>query len=373
MIRVLHIARYRHPTMERKLAFLAAEPDLDLWCVRPAAWRDEYGRVSLSAGQQTLVVPMLGRPNDPHRALYRTATFALRVARPDVIHAEEEPDSLAALQISLARSLFAPSARLVFHTWQNIRRPLRWYVRQVTQAVLRRADAMLCANRAGPVVLAQLGYRGPMAVIAPIGVDLQVFRPASVERSSTAFTVLYAGRFASEKGLDTLIEAFRLLGAGARLWLVGDGPLRADLEAQARSAGVAEQVEFRVPVPLDQMPAMLAQADVLVLPSRSTTFWQEQFGRVLVEAMACRVPVVGSASGAIPEVIGDAGLLFPEGDAPALADRLRQLMASPAGRADLAERGYARVLAHYSQEVVAGQTAAFYRGLVEGGRREHLS
>jgi glycosyltransferase involved in cell wall biosynthesis len=123
-------------------------------------------------------------------------------------------------------------------------------------------------------------------------------------------------------------------------------------------------VAFHTPIPTEQMPAMLAQADALVLPSRSTPVWQEQFGRVLVEAMACGVPVVGSDSGAIPEVVGNAGLIFPEGDALALTGRLHQLMASPALRLELADRGHARVVAHFSQERIAQQTAAFYRNLM---------
>jgi glycosyltransferase involved in cell wall biosynthesis len=89
--------------------------------------------------------------------------------------------------------------------------------------------------------------------------------------------------------------------------------------------------------------------------------WKEQFGRVLIEAMACKVPVIGSDSGAIPEVIGNAGLIFPEGDADALADRLRRLMASPALRLELATRGYARMRGLYTQERVAAQTAELYR------------
>ncbi|MFN3763829.1 MAG: glycosyl transferase family 1, partial [Anaerolineae bacterium] len=88
-----------------------------------------------------------GRTNDPHRALYQTWTFGLRAVRPHIIHAEEEPDSLAAMQIILARRLFAPQAKLILHTWQNVNRPKRWYVWRVTRVSLREADAILCANR----------------------------------------------------------------------------------------------------------------------------------------------------------------------------------------------------------------------------------
>jgi len=99
----------------------------------------------------------------------------------------------------------------------------------------------------------------------------------------------------------------------------------------------------------------------VVLPSCTTRVWKEQFGRILVEAMACKVPVVGSDSGAIPEVVGDAGLIFPEGDAAALAECLRQLKESPELRQELAERGYVRAATHYSQERTGSLSVNFYK------------
>ncbi|MGB9873142.1 MAG: glycosyltransferase, partial [Anaerolineae bacterium] len=117
------------------------------------------------------------------------------------------------------------------------------------------------------------------------------------------------------------------------------------------------------PVSPERMPELLAQVDVVVLPSRTTRVWKEQFGRILVEAMACKVPVVGSDSGAIPEVVGDAGLIFPEGDTEALAECLQRLKESPQQRRELAKRGYVRATTLYSQEYIAAQTVNFYSGL----------
>ncbi len=91
----------------------------------------------------------------------------------------------------------------------------------------------------------------------------------------------------------------------------------------------------------DQMAAGYAQLDVLVLPSRTTPTWKEQFGRVIVEALWCGVPVVGSDSGEIPWLIGltGGGLVFPEGDSEALAGRLSELREAPALRERLALAG----------------------------------
>ena len=365
VIRVLHIARYRSPSMERKLEVMATRPDLALWLVRPAFWEDEYGRVAVNPtvlGCQVQRIPLMGKINDPHRALYRTLTFGLPSIRPHIIHAEEEPDSLAALQIALARRLFAPGAKLILHTWQNVNRPKRWYVRLVTRIALREADAILCANSEGVQVLREMGYSGPTAVIPPIGVDTRVFRPME-RRPSGTFVVAYAGRFVPEKGLDTLVEAVARLGPGVELWLIGNGPHRPALEVLSRELGIEERVRCLEPVPPERMPELLARVDVIVLPSRTTRVWKEQFGRILVEAMACKVPVVGSNSGAIPEVVGDAGLIFPEGDASALAECLRRLKESSELRRELVERGYVRAKMLYSQEHIAMQTAEFYSKL----------
>jgi glycosyltransferase involved in cell wall biosynthesis len=209
-----------------------------------------------------------------------------------------------------------------------------------------------------------MGYTGPSAVIPHHGVHLGVFQPQTSARTSNQFTIAFVGRFAPEKGLDTLLEAVRLLGSTVRLLLVGAGPHRQTLEEQIYSMGLSHQVQFVDPLANDKLPGLFAEIDVLVLPSRTMSFWKEQFGRVLVEAMACKVPVVGSDSGAIPEVIGDAGLIFPEGDAIALADCLHQLIGSADLGQDLAERGYQRVQRLYSQECISEQTIAFYRNIL---------
>jgi glycosyltransferase involved in cell wall biosynthesis len=112
------------------------------------------------------------------------------------------------------------------------------------------------------------------------------------------------------------------------------------------------------------MPAYYRQLDVLVLPSRTRPNWKEQFGRVLVEVMACGVVVIGSDSGEIPNVIGDAGLLFPEGQVDRLRAHLGRLLGEPALRAELARRGRERVLARYTQARVAAQTYQVYREIV---------
>jgi glycosyltransferase involved in cell wall biosynthesis len=363
MMRVLYLARYRNAAMEKKIALMADEPGWQIWLFRPSAWRDEYGAVQLNAGASSayrvVSAPLIGRPNDPHRALYRSLTFALQQIKPDLIHAEEEPDSLTGLQIAVARRFLAPHAQLLWHTWQNINRPKSWYVQTVTNFNLHQAAAILCANQEAAEVLRQMKYTRPTPVIPPQGVDAAIFHPIESRTPHARFTIGFVGRFVPEKNIDLLLTAVQQLAQPVRVHLIGNGLQRAQLEEQARSLNA--ETSFIEPVPLDQLAALYQRLDVLVLPSRTTPVWKEQFGRVLIEAMACGVPVVGSDSGAIPEVIGDAGLIFPEGDTSALADCLRRLIDSPQLCAELAQRGLARVQAHYTQERIAQRTVEFYR------------
>jgi glycosyltransferase involved in cell wall biosynthesis len=366
-MRVLFIARYRDPTMDRKVRLLAGMEGLTVRQVRPAAWRDDLLTATQSArdgATDQVSLPMLGRPDDPHRAVYQTLSFGLRQFRPDIIQAEEEPDSLAALHIALARRLFAPRAKLILNTWQNVDRPRRPGVAWVARQSLRAADAVLCANADAERILRKHGYRGYTEVLPAVGVDTETFRPCGDRAVGQTFVAGYAGRLVPEKGLHTLLAAVAQTNAALELRLIGAGPEQAALQAQCAALHLEKRVKFVTPMPPARLAAYLCELDALVLPSLTTPVWKEQFGRVLTEAMACGVPVVGSSSGAIPEVIGEAGLIFPEGDAAALAACLERLQQSPTLRQDLAQRGRARVQAHYTQSVIAARTAAVYRRLV---------
>jgi glycosyltransferase involved in cell wall biosynthesis len=384
MNRLLFIARYRDVTMDRKVRLIAEGGGLLVRQIRPRSWEDEFGLAPrLTPGEngdsgadvagrapagspRQVGVGMIGRASNPHRAIYRTPDFGMLRFRPHLIHAEEEPDSLAALQIALARWLFAPKAKLLLYTWQNVNRPLKRAVRWVMGLTLRSADGVLCANREAVALLRRRGYTGMTEVVPAIGVNTRVFQPCAARPSEGRFRVGYAGRLVAEKGLDTLIEAVGHLEAPAELLLIGEGAARPALEARVRAGGLSARVQFRPPVVPARLAGELCGLDTLVLPSRTTPVWKEQFGRVLTEAMACGVPVVGSDSGAIPEVIGDAGLIFPEGDAVALAACLHQLKLDATLRRELAVRGMARVGRLYSQERIAAATLNAYRKVTGG-------
>jgi glycosyltransferase involved in cell wall biosynthesis len=140
------------------------------------------------------------------------------------------------------------------------------------------------------------------------------------------------------------------------------------LERLARQLHISERVFFEGQVPSTQMPAFYHQIDALAVPSRTLPNWKEQFGRVLVEAMACGLPVVGSNSGEIPNVIGDAGLIFPENDASELRRHLLHLQQQPDLRRELGQRGRHRVLERYTQAQVAAQTVQVYRDVIRPAR-----
>jgi glycosyltransferase involved in cell wall biosynthesis len=169
-----------------------------------------------------------------------------------------------------------------------------------------------------------------------------------------------------EKGIDVLLRAaVQLPPYSWRIVLVGSGPYQSQIESQIAELGIADFVAIHPPVPSTEMPAQYHQIHALVLPSLTRPNWKEQFGRVLIEAMASGIPVIGSDSGAIPDVIGDAGLVFPEGDPDVLAVLLRQLQETSYVRASLGEKGRARVLEHFTYDQIATATVDVYREIMD--------
>lgn len=351
-------------TYQRKLEELARLPDIDLTVIVPPSWRDSSGEWKLervhTQGYRLLVEPIRFNGNF-HLHYYPTANRRLRELRPDVVHIDEEPYNLATWHILWGAKRIG--AKALFFSWQNIRReypfPFSWGERWT----LRNIDYAIMGTQSAADVWTAKGYCGPLAVIQQFGVDPDFFTPETRPRSG-GFVIGYVGRLVPEKGIDTLIRAAARLEGAWRVEIIGQGPERPVLERLARSLNIADRVAFSGQVPSMRMPAFLRGLDVLVIPSRTRPNWKEQFGRVIVEAMACVVPVIGSDSGAIPDVVGDGGLIFPEGDSDALADHLRALMHDAVLRRSLGEAGRAQVLNCYTIAQVAAQTAQVYRDML---------
>jgi glycosyltransferase involved in cell wall biosynthesis len=215
-------------------------------------------------------------------------------------------------------------------------------------------------------------YRDKPARTLPLGVDLDTFRPDLAARRQTLAAlgwsepgppvVGYLGRFVPEKGLGLLTCVLdRLPPSSWRALLIGGGPLEGDLQTWAsRYPGHARVVTG---VPHESVPAHLNALDMLAAPSQTTERWKEQFGRMLVEAMACGVPILASDSGEIPFVVADAGRIVPESDESAWVASLGELLANSELRQDLRERGLARARDVYAWPKVGRQYLDFFSEL----------
>lgn len=351
---------------QTKLEAMARIPDVELVTLVPPSWDDPDGRVSLERrftdGYELLVEPI--RFNGRYHLYYfPTLPERLRWFRPDVVHIDEEPYNMATwLAMRQARSV---GAKTLFFTWQNLARryppPFNWMERQVLSGV----DYAIMGNQEAVRVWQSKGYDGPSRIIPQFGVDPELFAPGSRD-PGRAFIIGSANRrLVPEKGVDLLLRAAAELPGVWRLHVAGDGPELSPLRRLASELGIAARVHFDGPLASDQIPAYLRNLDALALTSRTLPNWKEQFGRVLVEAMACGVPVLGSRSGEIPHVIGDAGLIVPEEDIDAIRNGLLQLMQDDALRLELARRGRQRVLERFTQAQIAAETVAVYRAMLE--------
>ncbi|MER3490972.1 MAG: glycosyl transferase group 1 [Mastigocladus sp. ERB_26_2] len=275
--------------------------------------------------------------------------------KPDLVQVEEEAFSLCALELAVWSRLTGKP--LVVFGWENMNRTLPMPRRWVRQFVLNTAQLMLPGNQDGADLLQRWGYTGLMEVMPQMGVDTHLFSPRlTQERKNEEFRIGFLGRLVPEKSIDTILTAAHLLrerGLNFQVILCGSGSHEEALRQEAHQQQIADLVIWRGSVRHNQAPEEISNFDVLVLPSRTTDTWKEQFGHVLIEAMAMGVPVVGSNSGEIPNVIGRADLVFPEGDAPALAAILERMITEPSWRQELGCYCMTRVAQNYTHERIA--------------------
>lgn len=283
----------------------------------------------------------------------------------DLIHLEEEPWSLVTFQIMRHCRRFRRP--VLFFTWQNIYKrfplPFRW----IENATFRNAAGAIAGNTEAAHVIRKKGYSAPLAVIPQLGVDPEVFRSQDSSRLRATlgiggkFVIGYLGRVIEEKGVADLLVALSKLPETCVLLVVGQGSFKDKAIRLATNLRLGDRIHWIPSVSSLEVPAYMNAFDALVLPSRTRGNWKEQFGRVLIEAMACKTPVIGSDSGEIPNVIDNAGLVFPEGQVDALVDAVTRLMQSHGLAEALASQGRDRVLTRFTHRRIAQHTFEFYR------------
>ena len=304
----------------------------------------------------------------------------LKEFKPDVIQVEQGAKSLAYAQLITLNKFLGLKAKNVFFTWWNLPYKNKFPISLLEQYNLQNTHGLISGNQDGLDILRDHGYNNKAIVLPQLGIDEKLFTPkqqpelaTQLKIQSDEFVIGFVGRFVKEKGILALIKSLASLQKFSwKLLLLGRGELKEQIETTTRELGIQNKLILIESVPHEQVPNYLNLMDTLVLPSETTykfktltaAGWKEQFGHVLIEAMASGVAVVGSDSGEIPNVIGDAGLIFPEGNIEALGNCLGQLMANPDLVKDLANKGYTRAMEKYTNKAVAQKQLAFYQELL---------
>jgi glycosyltransferase involved in cell wall biosynthesis len=358
---------------QKKLRALVAQPGVELALIVPHRWPEPLSgelRPHVPAQSPFAVRPVRAVwPGAEQFYWYLSRDLGMRRYAPDVLCVEQGAGSLVYAQSLVCRSIFAPRAKAVFFTWWNLPYRGRWPLRALERFNLRRSQGAVAGNADAAGTLREHGFSGPLAVLPQLGVDPLEFRRRDATGLRRAlgldrFTVGYAGRLVEEKGLRVLLEALAGVPFDFQLLLLGRGPLEAEIRAFAAARAWSDRVKIVNGVGHSEMAAYQNCMDVMVLPSLTRPWWKEQFGHVLVEAMACEVPVIGSDSGEVPTVIGQAGLVTPEGDVEALRSALSRVASSSELRRRLGEAGRCRVLEHYTHDHLARRLVAFLHSLV---------
>lgn len=371
---------------EKLRALVNLHPDIEVTVVVPRYWYPGGVQKGLVTTQplnegRFRVVPI----NNFSRNNQGLLTFSWEIIvllwqfRPQIIQVEQGAKSLAYAQLITLNYLLGLRAKNLFFTWWNLPYELKFPISLLETYNLQNSHGIIVGNRDGAEVIRQKKYLGKIKVMPQLGVDEILFsKKTQFHLAETLgikrhdFVVGFVGRFVEEKGLITLLQALaQLQDFYWKLLLVGRGELQSLLLNIAAQWGIENRVIIVDSVPHDQVARYINLMQVLVLPSQTNlefktmtaTGWQEQFGHVLIEAMACKVPVIGSDCGEIPYVIGNAGLTFRQGDVQELRDRLLSVISQPLFATRLGHMGYDRVMEHYTNKALAQEMWEFYQEL----------
>ena len=302
--------------------------------------------------------------------------LAREIADIIVLH---EPNPMALVAYFLAR----PEGKLIVWFHSEVIRPswrYRLLYRPFLQFALSRATRIVVSSPALAHSAEALREWQGKCVVIPFGVekasDLDVSEMAAraeqIRSEVGRAIVLFVGRLVPYKGVDVLMDAMRTISAG--LVLVGDGPLRQELQRKAEAAGIADRVRFAGEVTAEELAALYRACDLVVLPSVTR---QEAFGVVQIEAMARGKPVVSTRVGTGVDWVnldGETGLVVPPGDTAALSVAIDRLLCDPLERQAMGAAGQARARSVFAVDGMVNSILSLYHDVTgEHGPRQTVA
>lgn len=377
--RLLSVGHSYVVALNRRLAEEMARVGRGRWeveVVAPKFFHGDLRRIRLEASEGDREVRLRSvhaiGSRSPHAFVYDpTLLSVVRSRRWDLVHCWEEPFVLAGAEVTLgARS----STPVVLATAQNLPKryppPFSWLER----SVMRRAAGFVTYGKTVDDALHRRpSFRaGTPTRFIPMGVDTELFRPSAAARANVWSdlgwgdgppVVGYLGRFIEAKGVPLMMRVLDRLRSDWRALFVGGGPLESELRRWA--ARTPERIKVVTQVPHDRVPGFLNAMDVLCAPSQTTGKWVEQFGRMIAEAYACGVPVVGSDSGEVPHTVGSAGFVVGERDEGAWVETLERLLSDAALRRARGEQARSVAQSRYAWPVIAGAHLEFFDEVLE--------
>ncbi len=256
--------------------------------------------------------------------------------------------------------------KLVVTVWENIpflyKQKPRWlYMRN---QVLEHVDLIHAVTQDAKDALILEGIKNIPIQVIPYGVDVRRFKPSETVKHPY-FTILFIGRQVYEKGIFELLNAIKLLALTGvndiKLKIVGNNTEK--LKKIAEELGIANYIEFSGFVSYAKLHKLYNQADAFVLPSIPVEGWKEQYGMVLIEAMASGLPIIASRSGSIPDVVGDCALFVSPAEYKDIANAINMLKNNTDIRRELSAKSRKRAEIYFDSSISGSRLSEMYKML----------
>ncbi|MBI4379396.1 MAG: glycosyltransferase family 4 protein [Nitrospinae bacterium] len=358
----------------KKLDALSEIDDVKLSLIVPERWTDyirDIPGVENGGDERYKIYPLpVFFQGYEAKYFYKSFTLLLNGIRPDIIFVEQGSYALSYFQTIIYKKIFSQKSKIGYFTWVNIPYELNSIMKAVERYDFRNSDFAVAGNRDAEEILRMRGFDRPIKILPQLGIDPEIFKKndSSLLKEKLGlegFVIGYVGRLHTEKGIHLILTACdKIKDERFSILIVGGGEEKENLLIQAEKLNLSRKLSIVDTVPIERVADYINCMDTLVLSSISHHRWREQFGHVLIEAMACEVPVIGSTCGEIANVIGDGGLIFSENDEDGLYRHITFLLKNPEIGIILGKKGRERVLSHFTHQRIAKELVEFFKDIL---------